>query len=140
MCLTTPMRRAKVAEEDIVCYKLVCRRTRGMALGSYKSYFRKFVYRLGMTYTEDDFRKDVSHTRNFYNEMYEVNFGFHSYINIMYPENSQTLLKCIIPKGSLYYESCPCLFPQYCSNQIKIVAEWRKRKWVENFEQEKEKK
>lgn len=150
MCLTTPMRRPKVAEEDIVCYKLVCRRTRGMALGSYKSYFRKFVYQLGMTYTEDDFRKDVSHTRDYDIGSYEVHYGFHSYIRrpVVTPEEWENyryvVAKCRIPRGSWYWKGNRGgwgqeEYDEYCSDHIELVAwldpesgEWRRPKYRVN--------
>ena len=58
--------------------------------------------------------------------MYLVNLGFHSFkcFNDLVEEthfhsaSTIKIFKCIIPKGSKYYEGVYCEYPSYCSESI----------------------
>ena len=131
MCLATTRAKAKIAEEDIVCYKLVEHRGRGRKFGNYRSFFRNFKYCLGVTYQEAMFVDDVSATYSYFTKQYSVNHGFHSYRASVCPSRSETLVKCVIPKGSKYFIGIGNVGGgQYCSDKIRIEAEWYNGEWV----------
>ena len=121
MCLVTIQLEPKIADKDIICYKLV-KRTK--TKGAYKSSFQGFEYIIRQLYTNNlDIRfANKSIKRSFYKCFYIIEEGmFHSYASNLYPILSPlpwcALLKCIIPKGSLYLENL-CY---YCSTAIKVV-------------------
>lgn len=90
-----------VAEENIVCYKLCTK-----DIFSYLSWFQQYPYFLGKILYSEEFK--TLYTRK---TLYRG--GFHSYVNLHRLleeiESCHTLpcpayvLKCIIPKGTLYY-------------------------------------
>lgn len=117
------MKYAKEAEEDIICYKVV------ENAAVYKSIWYDFKYKIGNRYHERSFctystKGATSH---------EVSYGFHSYATLKkpsirfsegwYPDN-YVVLKCIIPKGTLYFISND-LHTEYCSQDIMVVSELR---------------
>ena len=121
----------KIADKDIICYKLV-KRTK--IKGVYKSSFQEFEYVIRQLYTNnlnirfvDKIIKNLSPS---YPSlcMYVIEEDmFHSYASNLYPLLSplpwRALLKCIIPKGAYYFEGYfdDCL--SYASSQIKILEE-----------------
>lgn len=125
MCLYVPIGRRplkpKVAKSDIKCFKIV-------AIDNEKnihSAVRKFPYRLNKTYTaEGDFSK-IYYTGHYY---YHIDKGgFHSFVEIEDTFNSykhyestneekMVMVRCHIPKGSLYYMG----EPNYVSQSIVI--------------------
>ena len=127
MCLVTTQLEPKIADKDIICYKLVKRtKTKGI----YKSSFQGFEYIIRQLYTNNlDIRfanKIIKYS--FYKRFYIIKEGmFHSYASNLYPILSPlphcTLLKCIIPKGAYYYEGYFDYSPSYASSQIKILEE-----------------
>ena len=127
MCLVTIQLEPKIADKDIICYKLV-KRTK--IKGIYKSSFQGFEYIIRQLYTNNlDIRfanKIIKHS--FYKCFYMIEKGmFHSYASNLYPILSPlpwcALLKCIIPKGAYYFEGYFDESPSYASSQIKILEE-----------------
>ena len=127
MCLVIKQLEPKIADKDIICYKLV-KRTK--IKGIYKSSFQGFEYIIRQLYTNNlDIRfanKSIKHY--FYKDFYIIEEGmFHSYASNLYPILSPlpwcALLKCIIPKGAYYFEGYFDESPSYASSQIKILEE-----------------
>ena len=132
MCLVINQLKPKIADKDIVCYKLV-KRTK--IKGIYKSSFQEFEYVIRQSYTNnldirfvDKIIKNLDTTRSGLC-LYIIEEGmFHSYASYLYPVILSplphgALLKCIIPKGAYYYEGYFDDSPSYASSQIKILEE-----------------
>ena len=132
MCLVTAQLKPKIADKDIICYKLV-KRTK--IKGIYKSSFQRFEYIIRQLYTNnldirfvDKIIKNLDTTRSGLC-LYIIEEGmFHSYASYLYPVILSplpcgALLKCIIPKGAYYYEGYFDDSPSYASSQIKILEE-----------------
>ena len=130
MCMYIPIEekplKPKVAEEDIKCFKIV-------AVDKHENIYsvvRKFPYQLNKTYTEEgDFSKIYRSLR--FN--HRINGGgFHSFVEIedtfdsykFYEgtdEEKRIIVKCHIPKGSLYYMGVSLNGePNYVSQSIVI--------------------
>ena len=127
MCLFTYFLKPKIADKDIICYKLV---VRTKIKGVYKSSFQGFEYIIRQLYTNNlDIRfANKSIKRSFYKCFYIIEEDmFHSYASNLYPILSPlpwcALLKCIIPKGAYYFEGYFDESPSYASSQIKILEE-----------------
>ena len=128
MCLVTIQLEPKIADKDIICYKLV-KRTK--IKGIYKSSFQGFEYIIRQLYTNNlDIRfVNKNMKRYFYTGFYKIEEGmFHSYVSHLYPVTLSplpncALLKCIIPKGAYYFEGYFDESPSYASSQIKILEE-----------------
>ena len=131
MCLIVASSIPKIADKDIVCYKIV-RRTK--IKGIYKSSFKKFEYVIRQLYTNNlNIRfvdKIIKNLSPAYTSlcMYIIEEGmFHSYASKLSPILSPlpycALLKCIIPKGAYYFEGYFDESPSYASSQIKILEE-----------------
>jgi len=117
----------KVAQEDIVCYKVLryCEPLKSPFRGM--AYLKNHLYELGKPLQVD------SHHR--------INEGFHSIIRAddakklsddigyfyeHYSENKHCCIvaKCIIPKGTVYAEglfSYGNKYHSYCSEKIKVI-------------------
>lgn len=94
----------KIAQKDIVCYKVGCI---NYTNNTHTSVYMDFVYEINKLYKIKHWRtKDVK----------EIEIGFHSMAKK--PLCRYGIVKCIIPKGSKYYRSKGL----YVSNQI-IVTE-----------------
>ena len=132
MCLDINHLKPKIADKDVVCYKLV-KRTK--IKGIYKSNFQRFEYVIRQLYTNnlnirfaDKVIKNLC-TSYPHLDIYAVEEGmFHSYENHLYPVilsplPNCALLKCIIPKGAYYFEGYFDESPSYASSQIKILEE-----------------
>lgn len=117
----------KIAEEDIVCYKIV-HRYPSWPKPRWKSFYRRFIYEQGELYEEklsDDLLKILDGRPTL------ENFVYHSYsdlcaldvceIHLSHVARQVVLVKCIIPKGSIYWFNSDK--KQYASNAIKIVRE-----------------
>ena len=121
MCLVINQLKPKIADKDIVCYKLV---ERTNIKGIYKSGFQGFEYVIRKLYTNNHFL--VKYRKIF---GYFIEEGmFHSYVSHLYPVILSplphgALLKCIIPKGAYYFEGYFEDSPSYASSQIKILEE-----------------
>ena len=132
MCLDINHLKPKIADKDIICYKLV-KRTK--IKGIYKSNFQRFEYVIRQLYTNNiDIRfadKVIKNLCPSYPHLgiYAVEEGmFHSYENHLYPVilsplPNCALLKCIIPKGAYYFKGYYGNYPSYASSQIKILEE-----------------
>ena len=131
MCLFLNHLIPKIADKDIVCYKLV-KRTK--IKGIYKSSFQGFEYIIRRLYTNNiniRFVNKIVKTwcLTYPYLMYSIDEGmFHSYESrlcpvILSPLPSCALLKCIIPKGAYYFEGYFDDSPSYASSQIKILEE-----------------
>ena len=132
MCLVINHLEPKIADKDIVCYKLV---VRTKIKGIYKSSFQGFEYIIRQLYTNnldirfvDKIIKNLDTTRSGLC-LYIIEEGmFHSYASYLYPVilsplPNGALLKCIIPKGAYYFEGYFDDSPSYASSQIKILEE-----------------
>ena len=129
MCLIISKLRPKIADKDIICYKLV---ERTKIKGIYKSHLLEFEYIIRRLYTNNiDIKfiyKFIKHGSPF-RFRYNIEEGmFHSFISHLYPVilsplPNCALLKCIIPKGAYYYEGYFDDSPSYASSQIKILEE-----------------
>ena len=127
MCLVIKKLESKIADKDIICYKLVKRtKTKGI----YESSFQGFEYVIRQLYTNNlDIRfANKRIKRYFYKCFYKIKEGmFHSYKSNPYPtlntSSYYVLLKCIIPKGAYYFEGYFGNCPSYASSQIKILEE-----------------
>lgn len=144
MCLDTHWQKAKVAEQDIICYKIVTR-GRGMRRGTYKSYWREYRYSLGGYYHEPRFMPDLEtrQSRQLIDgkPVYFCDNGFHSYSKAAghLLGWNDVLIKCVIPKGVRYYESTAGT--EYCAEELQVLAqaarpplfEFDKVKWITEF-------
>ena len=125
MCLFINHLEPKIADKDIVCYKLV-KRTK--IKGVYESNYLKFEYIIGQLYTNyfDIKYADMLIKRRY--SRFAIEEGmFHSYSSRIYPILDSlpncALLKCIIPKGAYYFKGYYGNYPSYASSQIKILEE-----------------
>ena len=132
MCLRLEYLKPKIADKDIICYKLVKRTN---VKGIYESIFQKFEYTIKKLYTNNisiEYSNSVMKhfkIQDIEGRDYYIEEGmFHSYENHLYPVilsplPNCALLKCIIPKGAYYYEGYFDDSPSYASSQIKILEE-----------------
>jgi len=116
----------KVAEEDIVCYKVV-RRYKTEKKSRWISLYKAFIYEQGELYDE---KISDSLLRTLDSQPWLKGCVYHSYSSlcgIEYLElnwlraNFAVVLKCIIPKGAIYWVNVHGL--KYASSAIKIVGE-----------------
>ena len=127
MCLFTYFLKPKIADKDIICYKLV---VRTKIKGVYKSSFQGFEYIIRQLYTNNikiEFSYKLIKPETIFGYFIEEGM-FHSYENHLYPVilsplPNCALLKCIIPKGAYYFEGYFDESPSYASSQIKILEE-----------------
>ena len=127
MCLVINHLEPKIADKDIICYKLV-KRTK--IKGIYKSSFQGFEYIIRQLYTNNikiEFSYKLIKPETIFGYFIEEGM-FHSYASYLYPVilsplPNGALLKCIIPKGAYYYEGYFDNSPSYASSQIKILEE-----------------
>ena len=125
MCLFINHLEPKIADKDIICYKLV---KRTEIKGIYKSNIQKFEYITRQLYTNYfDIKYVDMLIKRRYNLFAIENGMFHSYASNVYfilkPLQYCTLLKCIIPKGAYYFKGYYGNYPSYASSQIKILEE-----------------
>ncbi len=131
MCLYTSQTKSLIAKKDITCYKVV---HWDKVFKQFRSEIRLFKYENGHTY-----RIRMSTGKFGPNENGRMHEGFHSFDTLKhalaYGGKCLVLMKCVIPKGSLYFEGqgMPDTYlniekgrvsKQYCSNQIRVVA-WK---------------
>ena len=130
MCLVIKQLEPKIADKDIICYKLV-KRTK--IKGVYKSSFQEFEYVIRQLYINNfDIKFSyflIKHTSIIDSPITYTEEGmFHSYASCLYPVTLSplpwcALLKCIIPKGAYHFEGYFDDSPSYASSQIKILEE-----------------
>ena len=127
MCLVTIQLEPKIADKDIICYKIV---KKSKVKGVYKSGIQRFEYIIRQLYTSNvdiEFIGKFIYYRNCV--WYSIEEGmFHSYASYLYPVilsplPNGALLKCIIPKGAYYFKGYYGNYPSYASSQIKILEE-----------------
>ena len=125
MCLITTKDIPEIAQEDIVCYTLYKLRDNKL-LSPYREVVAPNINEV--TNTVLDRACVFSYKGNHVN--YSVSRGFHSYKNISNSKeelrfwihflaySNVRIFKCIIPKGTKYYEGKFGDFPSYCSESI----------------------
>ena len=124
MCLVINHLEPKIADKDIVCYKLV---ERTKIKGIYKSKYQEFEYVIRQLYTNyfDIKYIDMLIKRRY--SRFAIEEGmFHSYTNYLLAITilpNLVVLKCIIPKGAYYFEGYFGNYSSYASSQIKILEE-----------------
>ena len=143
MCLTlTEKSEIKVAEEDIICYKVV----RRLCSGVYRSEYYGYLYETGIL-DKSAFGDITITTRPCITTYRSINFnyqditgyeqvverGFHSFTckedaykyaeRYRYSAVSYVVVKCIIPKGANYIEGIYGEYPNYVSNKIICLGE-----------------
>lgn len=111
MCWTSANKPVKqIAKEDVICYKIVISRD-GRVVSPYFHYEYKYhkineEIALNIEYT---LSSDINQLR-----LYKCRQGYHSYssldfanqvYNNYFYENDGCVFKCIIPKGSVYYDN-----------------------------------
>ena len=127
MCLFKEKQHYTVADEDIICFKVV-RQYKKLGPGQYFSHERGFRYCVGETYTEDSVPLSVL------DSLYKLEGGvFHSFITmyrgyvgnlvalnqIRLTDYRRIILKCVIPAGTPYWKSNDV--NEYASTSIKIL-------------------
>ena len=135
MCLNlNPKFKKMVAKKDITCYKIVKKKNYGGCYMYEALIMMFFIYKLNIIYSTM-----ITMTHTPYTNRLVVNNGFHSFRTIqglkkeaeyilMYHNSGiltdAVIVKCIIPKGSLYYVGHNDNYtPNYVSNQIVILNE-----------------
>ena len=131
MCLRLDYLEPKIADKDIVCYKIV---EKTKIKGIYTSCFQEFEYIIRRLYTNNisiKFSNSViKHFKTHYRRYYIEEDMFHSYMTLSYSLQKSiqllyngVILKCIIPKGAYYYIGMCGSNLNYASSQIKILEE-----------------
>ena len=126
MCLITTKNIPEIAQEDIVCYKFYILIMEGDInydknglLSPYQGSLAPTINKVTNTLLDKAYLK--------YGAAYMINRGFHSfkYIDDLTKESyfwqssyNIKIFKCIIPKGTKYYEGKFHDFPSYCSESI----------------------
>ena len=124
MCLFINYLEPKIADKDIVCYKLV---ERTKIKGIYKSKYQEFEYVIRQLYTNyfDIKYIDMLIKRRY--SRFAIEEGmFHSYTNYLLAITilpNLVVLKCIINKEDYYFEGYFGNYSSYASSQIKILEE-----------------
>jgi hypothetical protein len=114
----------KVAEEDIVCYKVVNRCYDSKP--RWESFYRHFIYEQGEVYEEKlsdgllnilDGRPTLNHlVYHSYSDLTGINRFECASVHF-----TSVVVKCIIPKGTIYWLNSTK--KQYASTAIKVVDE-----------------
>lgn len=129
----------KIAEENIVCYKVVCK----LFPGVYESEFYAHLYIRGslnkllddalvITQTYTTYKNSLGQI--FTSSDNVVEKGFHSFTcqedacqyaveKYSYNDASYVVVKCMIPKGSNYIKGTYGKYPNYVSSKIICVEE-----------------
>ena len=125
----------KIADKDIICYKLVVKK----ASGIYNSLYKKFEYIIRRNYKISETEKCILKENRFGVKILEEGV-FHSFVRevdafVDYQEQANILIshyhfpmilsiiKCAIPKGAIYYIGSTNSMLSYASSQIKILEE-----------------
>ena len=116
MCFVTDRSKIRLAEKDIECFKIVIK-GKNICFKNYCfSQYQEFKYEYGKTYS------GKSKMRLFLRWIFDIyvsDEAYHSYNRVCYPVNPFEVVKCIIPKGSLYLISEDGT--EYVSTSIKIL-------------------
>lgn len=123
MCLTNVKDVAKIAPEDIVCYKK-CNiyRKEKMPWSIRNPFYIKKLY----FYRTPYYYMDIELGKTYYSVLEKtcgnIYHGLHSFAEIQQTLYiGQVLIKCIIPKGATYYEGEGLWEPGYASNELKYI-------------------
>ena len=111
MCFVTYNSKIRLARKNIECYKIVIK-GKNICFSQYQ----EFKYEYGKTYS------GKSKMRLFLRWIFDIyvsDEAYHSYNRVCYPVNPFEVVKCIIPKGSLYFISEDGT--EYVSTSIKIL-------------------
>ena len=119
MCLITTKNIPEIAQEDIVCYKFYKLYDNGKLFSPYQGSHAPAINKVTNTLLDRAYLSK-------YTAVYMVGRGFHSfkYLDDLIEELDFWLsfdikiFKCIIPKGTKYYEGKFGDFPSYCSESI----------------------
>lgn len=135
MCLSS-LKKHFITEDDIICYKVVKK-----IHNRYRSKFYNFPYSIGKTYKSKIVNGiEYQWRATEYVLSPTVEQGIHSYKHLVNAKialkeqrhgSKLTILKCIIPKGSICYEGMfyqsinydDYAFESYASDKIKIIEE-----------------
>lgn len=150
MCLYSKQQDAKVAEEDIICFKLFFvvdellndKMKKTYKVGDITATYRPdYIYRFDRETrmaVEPKFIDHIEYASIFSNKQeYDINVGFHSYSRLedaqsgarIFIDDQDTptikrtlaLFQCTIPKGARYYEGdSSSVVPGYCSDSLII--------------------
>ena len=121
MCLITTKNIPEIAQEDIVCYKFYKLRENKL-FSPYKEVLAPNINEVANTVLDRGYLARAKDN----NLAYMVNRGFHSFkyleglINELafWQLSYIRIFKCIIPKGTRYYEGNFTDLPSYCSESI----------------------
>ena len=118
MCLYTTQRRAKIAKEDIHCYKVM-----RVVNTHIRSVYQNHRYYINKLETIDEFGIEK------YLDHISINEGLHAFTNYFKAYgtalfNAGIIYKCIIPKGSKYYLGDDVIV----SNQMMINGRYKEKK------------
>ena len=121
MCLITTKNIPEIAQEDIVCYKIYIL-IEDELLSPYQGSPAPAINKVTNTLL------DRAYLSN-YRGAYMISKGFHSfkYLDDLIKEldfwqsYDIKIFKCIIPKGTKYYEGKFNNSPSYCSESIKLI-------------------
>ena len=116
MCLRIDkLERVSVAKEDIVCYKILIRRKNG----EYSTFYRDFVVDMGITY-----QSRLARLRC--NNYDIIEQGLHVFVHksdTLHFESKMDstvrVVRCVIPKESLYYKGIFERCESYASNHLR---------------------
>ena len=112
------------AEADISCYKVVIYEERYYNV-EYKTYFKKAIIKLGSTY-----KSKLERNTKYDTYVDSVEMGLHSFIDlesaIDFIDNGNNfyelrVIKCLIPKGSIYYSGSFGYWDSYASTALKYL-------------------
>lgn len=113
MCFFTKGSKLRIALKDIKCYKVV-RHPNNSKL--YYSLMRDFPYEFNTVYKKHWWRLFL----HYITKPIIEGEGYHSYTEIGCAPYPHKIVKCIIPKGSVYLHNEED--KEYCSNAIKLVS------------------
>lgn len=120
MCLETTQKRAKIAKEDIHCYKIMVVKNTHI-----KSVYQEYRYYINKLETISKFG-----VRKYNWGTIEINEGLHAFLIIDKPKRlaylyNGVIYNCIIPKGSKYYIGND---DDIVSNQMIITGRYKEKK------------
>ena len=88
--------KVKIAEKDIICWKIMFPNPDGHYISAVRC----------KTYTKHERYNIKFRIKNMNREPFsEINIGFHSFKKKQYHSKWAALVKCIIPKGTRYFEN-----------------------------------
>ena len=113
----------KIAEEDVVCYKVLMIRS-----DKYVSpYNLKYVWNVSSDNIVTD--KYDTPTIDKFSNYYKLRYWFHTFKDLCDAEElckfmgrgKNKIFKCVIPKGTAYYEGFQNVYREYASKCLRII-------------------